>query len=71
MEIKKGDTFISKRLLDLEWKPAPGQRYADGPKALMKVTSVKGRIIYYTYASDETNKASWFATKEQFEKGEV
>jgi hypothetical protein len=71
MEIKKGATFTSAHKLDTKFKPGPGQKYRDGPKALMKITEVRGKIVYYTYADDETNSASWFATIDQLENGEV
>lgn len=44
--------FTHLRILDPDWKPGPGQKYADAPKAQMKVTRMTMTTVYYRYASD-------------------
>jgi len=48
--IRPGDEFTHDHKLDLSWKPGPGQKYADAPKARMQVTRVTNNTIWFTYA---------------------
>lgn len=48
--IKPGMTFTHWAFLDPDWKPGPGQKYRDGPKALMVVTRVDRFTVWYGYA---------------------
>ena len=51
MAIKKGDRFVHPHMLNLEWTPGPGQKLAkDAPHAVMEVTKVAGRCVYFGYA---------------------
>lgn len=47
MTIKKGDRFVHATQLDLNWKPGPGQKYADAPKRIMTVTYTRGDSVWY------------------------
>ena len=38
--VARGATFTHDRLLDTTWRPGPGQRYTDAPKARMRVFRV-------------------------------
>ena len=42
--------FTHLRWLDVDWKPGPGQKYADAPKARMQVTRMTKYAVYYRYA---------------------
>lgn len=42
--------FTHLRVLDPDWKPEPGQKYADAPKAQMRVTRMTNTTVYYRYA---------------------
>jgi hypothetical protein len=46
-----GKLFQHQSILDPDWKPAPGQKYADAPKAIMIVTRVFHGSVYFKYAS--------------------
>jgi hypothetical protein len=54
MKIEPGREFTHPTKLDPDWRPEPGQRYADAPKARCVVTSVRGAVVYYRYATDRT-----------------
>lgn len=49
---RKGMTFAHKTFL--------AQSGPRGSKAIMKITSVRKGQVYFTYASDEGNKAAWY-----------
>ena len=48
--LQVGARFIHARLLDPEWKPGPGQRYADAPHARCRVTAIRHGSVYYAIA---------------------
>jgi hypothetical protein len=52
--IKAGDRFEHARQLDPDWRPGPGQRYADAPMRGMRVTRVTFDTIYYRPDDDGT-----------------
>lgn len=53
--------------LDTAWKPGPGEKYADGPKQLMRVTRMTRAAVYYvpadapagTHAKDYMSRETW------------
>lgn len=49
MDVRKGETFVHDRLLDTDWKPGPGEKYADAPKALMVITRTTSDQVWYGY----------------------
>ena len=63
--IKPGDEFTHDRKLDLSWKPGPGQRYKDAPRARMRVTRVTQHTIWFTYATSD--KTGWYLSRKVFE----
>lgn len=46
-----GDQFTHRRQLDLDWKPGPGQKHADAPKARMQVTRVAQGTVWFRNVS--------------------
>lgn len=53
-------TFTHLRILDPAWRPGPGQRYADAPKARMRVTRMTATTVYYTYADAKPGaRSAW------------
>lgn len=62
--VKRGDQFTHDRKLDLDWKPGPGEKYKDAPKARMRVTRVTNNTIWFTYASSEGT--GWFLGRKVF-----
>jgi len=46
----KGRQFVHHFFIDPEWNPGKGQKYKDGPKALMQITSATKSTVYYSYA---------------------
>jgi hypothetical protein len=42
--------FTHLRMLDPDWTPSTGQKYADAPKARMQVTRMTATTVYYRYA---------------------
>jgi len=61
---RKGDRFTHRSFVDPEWTPGPGERYADGPRALCEVTRVAGGTVFYRFAS---GSGSWRMDLAQFE----
>lgn len=49
---KPGMVFRHDSLLEPDWRPdiKAGEKYADAPKALCRVTSVAKDAVYYAYA---------------------
>lgn len=47
---KRGDEFVHQSILEPTWTPCPGQKYGDTPKARVRVTSVQGAQVWFTYA---------------------
>jgi len=64
-EIRTGKTFVHKTLLDPDWNPAPGQKYADAPKAICRITAVRQGKVYYGIGADAT-KAHAYAVDDYF-----
>ena len=58
--MKRGYLFYHARLLDPYWKPGPGQRYADAPAALCRVTAVRRGRVYYGIGADATRALGHF-----------
>lgn len=54
VEVKAGMVFRHRRILDPAWKPGPGQRYADAPKAVCRVTRVVAGTVWYGVGADST-----------------
>ena len=50
----KGTVFRHQRLLDPSFTPGPGERYADAPKAVCRVTATRGGLVYYAIGADAT-----------------
>lgn len=50
MKPRPGDLFRHATFLDPYWKPGPGERYADAPRAVCQVTAVRKGQVFYTYA---------------------
>jgi hypothetical protein len=44
-------TFTHLYTLDPDWIPAKGERWADAPKAQMRVTRATQTWVYFTYAN--------------------
>lgn len=53
-EVRPGLVFRHKRMLDPDWKPGSGQRYADAPHAVCRVTAVRRGTVYYAIGADAT-----------------
>ena len=51
--LRPGDRFEHARLLDTAWRPGPGERYADAPHAICRVTAVRSGRIYYAIGDQE------------------
>lgn len=64
--VKRGFTFTHQSALDPRWKPAEGQKYADGPKAVMIVTRVTKDTVWYGYLGDE-NPGGFTIDRRSFE----
>jgi hypothetical protein len=47
MEIRRGMEFTHDRWLDTDWKPGPGEKYKDAPKARCVVTKVTKTNVFY------------------------
>ena len=45
--LRVGARFVHARLLDPDWRPGPGERYADAPHAVCRVTAVRAGRVYY------------------------
>ena len=45
--VRPGMRFTHARQLRTDWEPAPGQRYADAPKQVMRVTRVATSTVWY------------------------
>lgn len=54
--------------LDLDWKPGPGQKYRDAPKARCKVTRMTSLAVYYSYASEPTNHGAFYMSREEWDR---
>ena len=64
--ITKGAVFIHDTFLDPGWIPGPGQKYADAPKATMKVFKVDSFTVWYGYVGD--TRSGWRLARKKFEK---
>lgn len=62
--VKRGDRFEHARQLDTTWRPGPGERYADAPHAVMVVTAVTRRRVYYRCVD---GGPSWCSSPPAFE----
>ena len=47
-----GTIFRHARLLDPDWTPGPGERYADAPHAVCRVTATRGGRVYYRLGTE-------------------
>lgn len=61
---KRGVVFRHPSILDPDFKPGPGQRYSDAPKALCRVTRTVGNEVYYGIGAD-ARRASYVVSGEQ------
>lgn len=52
MTAKRGDRFTHLSILDPDWEPAPGEKYADAPKATMVVTRTTKESVWFSYADE-------------------
>lgn len=51
--LRVGDVFEHPRMLDADWRPPPGGKYADGPHAVCRITRVaSGRVWYRILGQD-------------------
>lgn len=64
--VKRGFTFTHDSIIDPTWKPAPGQRYADAPKARMIVTRATTETVWYGYA-EAPHVTGWRMPRDRFE----
>jgi hypothetical protein len=53
--VKAGMTFTHDRIVDPDWTPGPGQKWADAPRARMVVTRVAKGSVFFSYA-DGSNR---------------
>jgi hypothetical protein len=53
--------FTHPSRLDLDFQPGPGQRYTDGPHVTCVVTSVRGGVVRYRYASSPSTRGVFIA----------
>ena len=60
-------TFTHRHALDLDWKPGPGQKWKDAPKAQMRVAKMTDTTVYYTYANDP-GPGQWTMSRAVFER---
>lgn len=60
----KGQTFTHDYFVDTSWKPKPGQKWKDAPKAKMVITSVWSTKVYYGFAPD--GKGKYVMDKDEF-----
>jgi hypothetical protein len=60
---KRGTVFRHGRLLDTSFVPGPGQRFADAPKVVCRVTRVALGRVYYAVGNE--TKAHSFASAER------
>lgn len=47
---QRGDTYVHEHFLDTDWVPGPGQKFADAPKARMKVIHVTPTRVTSSFA---------------------
>lgn len=45
--IEVGRAFVHDSYIEPDWKPEPGQKYSDGPKAEMLITRVTSLTVWY------------------------
>lgn len=57
--LRPGVRFLHARRLDTSWTPGPGERYADAPPAVCRVTAVRHGRVYYA-VGDETRARAYF-----------
>lgn len=61
----KGTLFLHRRFLDPSFVPGPGERYADAPKAVCRITAVTNGRVYYAVGADAT-KGQYYADYDKF-----
>jgi hypothetical protein len=64
-------TFTHKHFLQPGWKPGPGEKYKNGPKALMVVTRVKMYDVFYTYVDatpKQVSRGAFCMSRYQFDR---
>lgn len=67
MSAYRGQRFTHKHFIDPDWKPGPGEKYRDAPKAEMVVTGVSLGGVWYGYA-EPPGRAGWHMNRPQFEQ---
>jgi hypothetical protein len=62
-------TFTHLSYLDPDWQPESGQKYADAPKARMRVTRTTRTTVWFAYADAPTapGQAGFTLQRSQFE----
>ena len=53
-DCRPAGTFTHASMIDPTWTPGPGQRYADGPKARMRVTRATRDTVWFGYAASDS-----------------
>lgn len=48
-KIRKGTLFLHRNMPDPYWRPSRGETEEDRPTAIMKITSVRKNLVYFTY----------------------
>lgn len=61
--VKRGTEFTHPSMLDPDWMPGPGQRYADAPKARCVVTTVRRGTVWFRYATDPDASPGTFTAR--------
>lgn len=51
-DVRAGFRFVHPSILDPNWTPGPGQKYADAPRATMRITRRSGQSIWFGYDPD-------------------
>jgi len=59
-------TFTHRHFIDPHWRPAPGQKHSQGPKAQMRITRATRTMVWYTYLHDP-GPAQWHMSRHDFE----
>ena len=52
--VRVGDRFVDASNADPEWRPGPGEKYADAPLAINQVTMRRGEMVWYHTVSRST-----------------
>lgn len=61
-----GFTFVHDSLPEPGWRPGPGRGWVDYPRALMRVTAMRGGTVSYTYANGGHDGPLWTVPEDSF-----